>query len=215
MGRNLGILADAARRELELRQESDDPPSYANVLYTTLGEVYLREKSPVLAAASFEKTLMVTRNDAFALSGLVEAEVALGQKDTARDALSRLLSVWVDADPKLRWLERAKSFGLEAKPRDSAPKSQRNYKTLTLDQLGPGMWQSYDAPLLDALNAEGRRATLDEYRGKNVLLIFFLGEECPHCVEQLVVQRENSAGIGKRNFSCFRQGEAPSALSKQ
>ena len=193
----LGILADAAKRELELRQQSDDPPSYANVLYTTLGQAYLKEKGPALAAASFEKTLTVTRSDAFALSGLVEAHVALGQKDKARDALSRLLSVWADADPGLKWLARAKAFGLEAKPRDTAPASQRNYKTLTLDQLGPGIWQSYDAPPLNALDAQGGRATLDEYRGKNVLLIFYLGEECPHCVEQLVEVGKRKDELGR------------------
>jgi peroxiredoxin len=27
--------------------------------------------------------------------------------------------------------------------------------------------------------------TLDAYRGKNVLLIFYLGSECPHCMRQL------------------------------
>jgi peroxiredoxin len=27
---------------------------------------------------------------------------------------------------------------------------------------------------------------LADYRGQNVLLVFYLGEECPHCMEQLV-----------------------------
>ena len=156
------------------------------MLYTTLGQVYLQQKSPALAAASFEKTLSVARNDAFALSGLVEASVDLDQKQKARDALSRLLYVWADADPGLKWLERAKSFGLEAIPRDTAPAPQRNYKTITLDQLGPNIWQPYDALFSRRWTLRGNRVTLDEYRGKNVLLIFYLGEECPHCLEQLI-----------------------------
>jgi peroxiredoxin len=203
----LGILADAAKRELELRQHSDDPPSYADVLFTTLGQAYLKQKSPALAAASFEKTLTVVRNDAFALSGLVEAQVALDQKNRARDALSRLLSVWVDADPGLKWLETAKSFGLEAKPRDTAPAPQRNYKTVTLDQLGPNVWQPYDAPPLEALDAKGNRVTLEEYRGKTVLLIFYLGEECPHCLEQLVE-------VGKRRGDFARLDSEVLAISR-
>jgi peroxiredoxin len=38
---------------------------------------------------------------------------------------------------------------------------------------------------LEALDPTGKQVTLEEYRGKNVLLIFFLGSECPHCMEQL------------------------------
>ncbi len=38
---------------------------------------------------------------------------------------------------------------------------------------------------MNALDAEGRRVTLSEYRGKNVLLVFYLGRECLHCMKQL------------------------------
>jgi peroxiredoxin len=32
----------------------------------------------------------------------------------------------------------------------------------------------------------GKRVRLEDYRGRNVLLVFYLNEECVHCVEQLV-----------------------------
>ena len=203
----LGVLADAAKRELELREGGDDPPAYANSLYNTLGRAYLAQKSPALAAAAFEKTLSLVRNDAFALSGLVEAYVVQGQNEKARDALSRLLFVWSNADPGLRWLERAKSFGLDAKPYDHPPAPQRSYKKITLEKLGPNLWQPYEAPRLEAFDSAGNRVTLEQYRGKNVLLIFYLGEECPHCLQQLLE-------VGKRKSDFSRLDTEVLAISR-
>jgi peroxiredoxin len=181
----LGWLADAARQEFEMRQRQNDPPSYPTVIYNMLGRVYLAQKSPALAAAAFEKTLETVRNDGFALSGLVEAYQATGEKEKARAAYARLLHVWSDADADLKWMRRAKAAGLEAKPEDLSPAAQRNYKRTVLDHLGPSAWEPYEAPALNALDTSNKPVTLASYRGKNVLLIFYLGEECPHCLLQL------------------------------
>ncbi len=202
----LGILANAARREFEQREKSDDPPSYPNVLYNTLGRAYLAQKSASLAVAAFEKTLTLVRNDGFALSGLAEAYALQEEKEKARDAISRLLYVWSDAEPGLKWLERARLLVADAKPRDSSPAPQRNYKQITLDQFGPNVWQPYDAPRLEALDAKGNKITLEEYRGENVLLIFYLGEECPHCLEQLIE-------VGKRRGDLLRLDTEVLAIS--
>ena len=43
----------------------------------------------------------------------------------------------------------------------------------------------YSAPPLEVTGADGQRVTLDEYRGRNVMLVFYLGQECPHCMRQL------------------------------
>ncbi len=115
----------------------------------------------------------------------MEARAALGEKEKARSALARLLHVWSGADPELKWLERARKVGIEAKMRDDSPAPQRKYQEARLDGLGPALWEPYDAPRLKALDPAAKRVTLEEYRGKNVLLIFFLGSECPHCMEQL------------------------------
>lgn len=187
----LGLLDDAAKLEIEQRQRQNDPPSYPTVIYNTLGRAYLAHKSPTLAAAAFEKTLETVRNDGFALSGLVEAYAAAGEKEKAREAYARLLHVWSDADTGLKWMEKAKAIGLTATPKDLSPAVQRNYRRTVLDHLGPSQWEPYDAPELSAADATNKTVTLANYRGKNVLLIFYLGEECPHCMLQL---RE----VGKR-----------------
>jgi len=193
--RGLAKLAEAAAQEEKLRREQNDPPFSLRPLYNVLGRAYLREKSPALAAAAFEKTLETVRNDGFALAGLVEAHMALGQRDKAEDAYARLLFVWSDADKGLPWLERAQAFGLTVKPKDTSPGAQRNYRMTALEHLGPNVWEPYEAPALDAVDSKGQKVTLADFKGKNVILIFYLGEECVHCLEQLA-----QAGKKKADF---------------
>jgi peroxiredoxin len=39
--------------------------------------------------------------------------------------------------------------------------------------------------MLDVADPTGKRLTLDQFRGKNVLLTFYLGAGCAHCVKQV------------------------------
>src|SRR6266508_5737721 len=115
----LALLSDAAQREFDMQKRYADPPRYPEVLYNALGEAYLQTRSPVLAAQAFEKALTLTRNDLFALSGLVRAYAAAGERAKAEDAMARLLFVSADADKGLALLDRAKAMGISSTPRDS------------------------------------------------------------------------------------------------
>ena len=181
----LGLLADAAQREFDMQRQYADPPQYPEALYNSLGEALLTSKSPVLATQAFEKALTLTRNDLFALSGLVRAYAATGEQEKARDAMGRLLYVTADAEPGLKIIESAKALHIEATPRDSSPKPQRNYVRTSLEKFGPNRWDPYPAPVLDVRDSAGKRVNLEEYRGKNVMLVYYLGQECPHCMKQL------------------------------
>lgn len=184
----LASLAEAAKLEAKLRLQQNDPPFYPVLLYNILGGAYLQQKSPGLAVKAFEMALNGVPNDGFALAGLVEAYSALGEKDKARTSMQRLLSVWGDGDPGLRWLEKARGSVPESaslKPLDLSPRPQRNYKAMALDAFGPNVWEPYSAPSLSALDSQGKSVTLEEYKGKNVVMVFYLGEECLHCLEQL------------------------------
>jgi peroxiredoxin/cytochrome c-type biogenesis protein CcmH/NrfG len=181
----LKFLSEAAQKEFDQQLTYADPPIYPEVLYYSLGEAYLETRSPLLAATAFEKSLTLTHNDLFALSGLVRAYAAAGEKAKAEDAMARLLFVTADADKGLAIVSRAMATGITAAPRDSSPRAQRNYLRTSLEQFGPSKWEPYEAPKLDVKDAAGKRVTLDEYKGKNVILVFYLGAECPHCMRQL------------------------------
>ncbi|MSU51206.1 MAG: redoxin domain-containing protein [Opitutus sp.] len=162
-----------------------DPPLYPEVLYTTLGETYLATQSALLAEQAFIRALTLVKNDLFALSGLVRSYAALGERAKAADAMGRLMFVTRNADAGLKPVELARATGITAPPRETAPVPQRNYARAPLENYGPGKWEPYPAPALEVSDGAGRSVKLGDYLGKNVILVFYLGAECPHCMEQL------------------------------
>jgi peroxiredoxin len=181
----LGLLSDAAEKQFELQRGDNDPPFYPEVLYVSLGRAYLAAKSPELAAKAFERALELTRNDIFALAGLVEARNMLGQRKEAEAAMARLLFTASDADAGLTILERARATGIKAEPKDSSPGPQRRYARHNLDRYGPVVWEPFESPQLDVRDPEGKPVSLNDYKDKNVILVFYLGRECIHCMSQL------------------------------
>jgi peroxiredoxin/tetratricopeptide (TPR) repeat protein len=181
----LQTMTEAAEKEFVNQRMYADPPTYPESLYNALGEAYLTTKSPGLAATAFEKALTLVHNDLFSLSGLVRAYAASGEKAKAEDAMARLLFVAADADKGLAIVARAMETGVKASPRDSSPGVQRNYLRTSLEKFGPNKWEPYAAPALDVKDSSGNRVTLDQFKGKNVILVFYLGAECAHCMKQL------------------------------
>jgi peroxiredoxin len=82
---------------------------------------------------------------------------------------------------------------------DVSPGPQRNYKKTTLSEMGPDLWTPFAAPRIDALDPQKKRVTLQEYAGRNVVLIFYLGQECAHCLEQLQAVAKRKDDFEKRN----------------
>jgi peroxiredoxin len=181
----LTLYTQAAPKELELRSYYDDPPFFPTLMWSKLGYAYLEQQSPKLAVEAFNRAIKAVPNDAFALAGLVQSHHALGEGKQAADAMGRLEFVWSDAEPGLRWLTAARATGVKAAPIDRSPMKQRSYRRTTLDQFGPAIWVPNAAPALAVTDPTGKAISLDQYRGKNVILSFYLGAGCAHCVKQV------------------------------
>ena len=54
-----------------------------------------------------------------------------------------------------------------------------------LAALGPFRWEPTPATSWTLAGADGRPVSLDQYHGKPVVVIFYLGSGCLHCVEQI------------------------------
>jgi peroxiredoxin len=191
----LSELGEAAIAWGNMFREENDPPFYPSNLYDDLGRAYLRAASPALAILAFEKSLDLVRNGAWALAGLAEAHLAQGAKEKAEAYYARLLHVWSGADAPLP----AMKLGLNAAPRDLSPGNQRNYRQTTLSRYGPESWEPAPAPDLQAVDSSGKKVSLTEYKGRNVLLIFYLGKECAHCLDQLKEAAGKTQDFEKRN----------------
>ena len=178
------ILDLTRAAEAQAEHWHNDPPMDACFLYNTLGDALLELGRNQEAAEAFEKTLQKVFNDGFAYSGLVVAHHRLGRDEEAEVAMGRLTQVWKHAESN-RWLDRAKATKVEPRlPSDTRTK-ERDYKTAVLDVQGPSLWAPPKAPKLSAFNSQGELTTLENLRGKNVILIFYLGGECLHCMEQI------------------------------
>lgn len=181
----LSLLSEAASKQYDLQTGDNDPPNYPEVLYNVLGNAYLAASSPHLARQSFETALKLTRNDIWSLSGLVRAHHALNDGKAARPYLERLLYTASGASKDLALLRDALATGIQASPRDNSPMPQRKYSDTDLSKYGPNVWEPFPAPKLDVLDPESKPVTLSDYKGKNVILVYYLGRECLHCMKQL------------------------------
>jgi peroxiredoxin/cytochrome c-type biogenesis protein CcmH/NrfG len=172
----------------------DDPWS----AWLLLGDLFRRHADHRLAVAAYERALKALPDDAFALSGLALSRAALGERDAAKQAAGRFAQVWSAADPGLRWPRELAALKLGETPVAAAPASERPYTLDANADVGPLDWEPFAAPELDVTAADGTRVRLADFRGRNVLLVFFLGEECAHCVEQLkkLDQKAKAGGFG-------------------
>ena len=139
----------------------------------------------LLAAEAYERALVQEPYDAFTLSGLARAHFALGERARAEDDYGRLLYVWSGANANPRWMTTVAALGLKATPVAPTLAPERPYRPDALAQLGPLNWEPYAAPKLSCLDTSGETVTLEKFRGSNVILVFYLTDECVHCVEQL------------------------------
>ncbi len=164
---------------------ANDPPFQAWPVARILGDHYRAKGFNSAAIGFYEKALKNEPNDGFSLSGLAQAYAANGDRAKATYYAGRLEYVWSKADSGLRWMDEVRKLGLDMKPIAETPVVERVYDPSGLATFGPGNWVPFAAPRLDVLNINGKPVHLEDYRGKNILLVFFLGEACVHCVGQL------------------------------
>lgn len=198
-----GKTRDAIKKLLERAPNenfSGDPPSSPFPLYRLVGDAYMVEKSYQLAVDSYKRALAQEANDGFSLAGLARAYAALGDTENAKKTAAEFNYVWSNADADLKWVKQVRELNLtnEATP-PKMPAVERRYKPEDLATYGPSNWQPFAAPLLECVDINGEQVTLTDYRGKNVLLVFYLSEACVHCVEQLAKINDRIKDFSDKN----------------
>jgi peroxiredoxin len=138
------------------------------------------------------------------LALLVEVRWALGLRQEAEQAFAELREAAAGAELTLPPLARlagiARALGY---PEDwRAPRMPRidTADRARLDALGPPRWSPPEAPAWRLNDARGEARSLAEFRGRPVVLLFYLGAGCLHCVQQLeafgaMARRFDDAGI--------------------
>ena len=65
--------------------------------------------------------------------------------------------------------------------------------------LGPLGWSPYKAEAFSTSDTAGKTWSLAEHKGKNVLVLFFLGGKCAHCMQQLADFGKEDAALKALN----------------
>lgn len=183
------LLTAAAAMEKKQRDANlypNDPPDASWPVMRLLGDVYFRAGEYRLAIDAYERALKLERNDAFSLAGLAQAYFKSGDRENATEYAGRFAYVWSGCDAGLRWKAEVDALGLNAAPIALTPAPERPYSLDAQSDIGPLNWEPFAAPQLECADTDGKTVRLEDFRGKNVILVFYLGDQCPHCVEQLI-----------------------------
>lgn len=141
------------------------------------------------AIKKIEEHVRSNKNEVLPLAAQVELCWQAGKKDEAKKALDELrkISSTIDLDvPAFARLNPiAAELGFPGDWRSAAEIAGDLGARPQLDSLGPFRWQPVDAMPWTLTDQEGKARSLSEFRGRPVVVIFYLGYGCLHCAEQL------------------------------
>lgn len=169
---------EAALKHFE-KAGSMRPESRARV-FLTLGRHDDAEKKAREAVSQNE-------NQVAPLAACIEILHALGKDSDAQQQYEKLASLARHADPDLPALRRIEGIAALWRAEGwNPPAADPNPTALDdLSHLGPLCWSPYDAEEIALTDTDGATFTLSQHRGRNVVLLFFLGGKCAHCMQQL------------------------------
>jgi peroxiredoxin len=165
-----------------LAQAKDVPKERLALLHWQAGD---KAKAESLAREAAD----AATNQVQQLASLTDLYWRLGKTNEAQEALQKLRQLRVQPDLDLPVIRRlapvAQSLNL---PVDSWPHLTPREdvgERPALESLGPLYWRPSPAPTWSLADASGRLRASSEFRGRPLVLLFYLGRGCVHCLEQL------------------------------
>lgn len=130
-----------------------------------------------------------SKNQVRPLAALVEILWKHEKKDETKAALESLREISgvieLDLPPFARLEPIALALGYQKDWRKPKPVARNAAELPDLSTLGPYVWQPTPATNRSLPDADDKPHSLVDYHGKPVIVIFYLGFGCLHCVDQL------------------------------
>ena len=154
-----------------------------------LARVQLLAGDKAKAEETARKAVAAGKQEVLPLATLVYVLAECGKREDALREFATLRKVAGRADRGLPCLARLADLARAAKWPDDwrlpQPVAGDVGQRPALDSLGPFRWTPPAAPEFRVTGAAGETVSLSDYRGRPVVVIFYLGSGCVHCVEQL------------------------------
>jgi peroxiredoxin len=129
------------------------------------------------------------KNEVIPLARLVELQWLAGKKEEAQKSLVDLREISGSIDPAAPFYARiamiAKELGVPGDWKIVKPPRPDTGLRPPLDWLGPMRWQTSPAPAWTLRDVHAIDRSLADYRGRPVVVVFFLGHGCLHCAQQV------------------------------
>ena len=187
----------------------------------------------LLSMKEFDRAVKITetdykksqnKNKVIYLAHHINALYEAGKKEEAKKVFDELRLVSEDIDfntaPILRLTAAATEFGYPEDWRLPYKDFGDLGKRPALSEIGPFRWQPVSAPDWTLPDHEGKSVSFQNFRkDKAVVLIFYLGASCLHCVEQLnkfapMKEKYSEAGIELIAVSLETVKDLKSSISK-
>lgn len=171
------------------------PKEHLAMLYLEAGDQELALKT----AKSARK-----KNEVYPLANYIYIADECGQQEEAQAAFSDLRKISSEIDLSApvfgRLASVAADCGYSADWRASREMPDDLGERPELSSIGPFRWQPVAADKWALPSTSGNKVSLDDYEGRPVIVIFYLGYGCLHCAQQLELfgpktERFREAGI--------------------
>jgi peroxiredoxin len=182
-----------------------------------LARAHLAARNYGFAESTAKKGVEQNPNLVAPLAALVEILQAAGKEKEARDAYRKLMPIarWADRDLPVfrrlepivaRWKADKNWLAPPPEPANGQGSDETAINRIDLTTLGPLGWIPSPSPPFTAPDTGGKPWSLAGQKGKNVLVIFFLGGKCAHCMQQLQVFGKEFEALKKLNVETVAIG---------
>jgi peroxiredoxin len=201
---------EAARKQFE--QAKNIPKERLARIYLQLGD---KTKAEQLA----KEALTSGTNQVQLIANYVDVLQQCGKRKEAEERFEQLRSLSSGIDLDVPVFQRVKPIaeakGFSANWRIEAPQLSDNGERPALAQLGPFRWQPSPAVDWSLPDRAGKLVSLKQYRGKPLLVLFYLGKRCSHCMEQLNAFAPAAKDFADAGISLVAIGNDPVDLLKE
>ena len=154
-----------------------------------LAQLQARSGQAEEAVKALQKQVEQHKNEVLPLVALVTTRWELGQHKDAQKSFEALRSLsgpmQLDSPIFERLQPIAKELGWPDDWRVASQAADDVGQRPDLDTLGPFRWQPSTAPQWTLRDVDDQQHRLSQYRGRPLVVIFYLGYGCLHCAEQL------------------------------